>query len=261
MVAVAERGGGALACRRIHRKRESAVRVSVHRLLVDPGGSGARRPPAAAHGTVALGAPASLPSAALGEVLAVNGARDTASARWTGIVSPRCSGGPWARGVRRLPPSGPPRTLRLNPSAGGLDSLDVHLVVLRRIGDIAVGTCVFEPSAHVLQRTGTGPCVEALGSCLVQPQFAARASVFVVLAGRLDKTLVKYTERHYRTLHVDAGIAAQNLYLVSTALELAGCAVSGFYDDHIANLVGLRDDSVPLLAFALGGRGEVGEQR
>ena len=95
----------------------------------------------------------------------------------------------------------------------------------------------------------------------MQPQFAARASVFVVLAGRLDKTLVKYTERHYRTLHVDAGIAAQNLYLVSTALELAGCAVSGFYDDHIANLVGLPDDSVPLLAFALGGRGEVGEQR
>ena len=239
---------------RIHRA------LTVHRLLVDPGGSGARTPPAAAHGTVALGAPASLPSVALGEVLGERRSRY----RFGPLDRDRLStllG--WALGPGRTTaaPNGPPRTLRLNPSAGGLDSLDVHLVVLRRIGDIAVGTCVFEPSAHVRHRTGTGPCVEALGSCLVQPQFAARASVFVVLAGRLDKTLVKYTERHYRTLHVDAGIAAQNLYLVSTALELAGCAVSGFYDDHIANLVGLRDDSVPLLAFALGGRGEVGEQR
>ncbi|MGB3167915.1 MAG: SagB family peptide dehydrogenase [Rhodococcus sp. (in: high G+C Gram-positive bacteria)] len=233
---------------------------SVHRLLVDPGGSSPRRPLAAAHGTVTLSAPTSLPSTTLGEVLAGRRSRYRFGPMDRDRLSTLLG---WALGPGRttVPPSGPPRTLRLNPSAGGLESLDVHLVVLRRIGDIAVGTYVFEPSAHVLQRTGTGPCVEALESCLVQPQFAARASVFVVLAGRLDKTLVKYTERHYRTLHVDAGIAAQNLYLVSTALELAGCAVSGFYDDHIANLLGLRDDSVPLLAFALGGCGEVGEQR
>jgi SagB-type dehydrogenase family enzyme len=158
-------------------------------------------------------------------------------------------------------PDSSPHTFRMNPTAGGLDSIDVHLVVPRPVGGIDSGTYLFDTSQHVLSRTACGPCVDALGSCLVQPEFARRASVVVVLAGRLDRTLVKYSERHYRTLHVDAGIATQNLYLVATALELGCCAISGFYDENISQLLGLDRNSIPLVAFAIGGRGEFGKQR
>lgn len=158
-------------------------------------------------------------------------------------------------------PDGTPHTFRMNPTAGGLDSIDLHVVALRPTGEIDSGTYLFDPHRHVLSRTGTGPCVDVLESCFVQEQFAQRAPVVVVLVGRLDRTLVKYAERHYRTLHVDAGIATQNLYLVATALELACCAISGFYDEDISQLLGLDRNSVPLVAFAIGGRGEIGKQR
>ncbi len=86
----------------------------------------------------------------------------------------------------------------------------------------------------------------------------------ILLVARLDTTLVKYPIRHYRTLHVDAGIALQNLYLVATALELAACAVTAFavtafavtaFDDYaVTQLLELPDSMFPTVVFPFGRR-------
>lgn len=76
----------------------------------------------------------------------------------------------------------------------------------------------------------------------------------VLVVARLDTTLTKYSIRHYRTLHIDSGIALQNLYLVATALELAGCAVTGFDDHALAQLLRLPDTMFPTALFPFGRR-------
>lgn len=223
----------------------------VHRRLVDRGtGSGLPTVPAA-DGTCVLPSPLPLPPMPLRTALRDRRSHyrfaDMDALRLSTLL--RSAAGP-GRTTER--PDGRPHTFRMNPTAGGLDSIDLHLVVLRGTGEIGPGTYLFDPHRHVLSRTGTGPCVDPLESCLVQPQFARRAPFVVILVGRLDRTLINYSERHYRTLHIDAGIAAQNLYLVATALESACCAISGFYDEELSHLLRLDRLSVPLLAFALG---------
>lgn len=240
--------------------RRIARALAVHRELVDVSGPNSTALPDIAHGIASLRPPAPLPRADLSEVLRQRRSSYTFEELSHDALSSLLR---WALGPGRTVSSAgdESRTLRLNPSAGGLDSIDVRLLVLRPIEGIEIGTYIFDPTTHRLNRLRKGPTIEALESCLVQPEFARRAAVVVILSGRLGPTLAKYTERHYRTLHVDAGIAAQNLYLVGTALSLSCCAVSGFYDDPISELVVLPEDSVPLLAFTLGGGRQFDEHR
>lgn len=139
--------------------------------------------------------------------------------------------------------------LSLAPSAGGLRSLTTY-VLARNVEDLAPGVYAYDPVEHALV---PGPSdLDALGEVYVQPEFAERAPVSLALAAHLDVALAKYPPRHFRTLHVDAGIAVQNLYLVSTALGLAGCAVSGFHDERLAALLELPASSIPMMLFPVG---------
>jgi SagB-type dehydrogenase family enzyme len=168
----------------------------------------------------------------------------------------------WALGPQRtVPTPGGGRRLGMHPSAGGLASTTAYPVVLRCIDEIAEGVYQFDRDAHQLLLRREGDVRGALTRCLVQPEFAERAPVIIVVVGELEATLAKYSERHYRTLHVDAGLAVANLYFVATAFDLACCAISGFYDDQLADALALSESQIPLVAVAVGARRQVREQR
>lgn len=169
----------------------------------------------------------------------------------------------WALGPQRTAHTAASsgRTLNLHPSAGGLPSTTAYLVVLQPIEGVPPGVYAFHREAHHLVLHRTGDVRGAMAQCLVQPEFAERAPVILVLVGELEAALARYSERHYRTLHVDAGLAAANLYLVATAFDLACCAISGFYDDRLAEALSLTESQIPLLTFAVGARRQIGEQR
>ncbi|WP_322762900.1 SagB family peptide dehydrogenase [Frankia sp. Cr2] len=155
-------------------------------------------------------------------------------------------------------PGGTEHRLRMAPSAGGLPSSAVYVATKPGGdipgGDIPGGVFRYEADGHCLETLWSGDPTAALRSVLVQPEFAERAPMMLFLVARLDTTLVKYPIRHYRTLHVDAGIALQNLYLVATALELAACAVTAFADHAVTQLLGLPDSMFPTVVFPFGRR-------
>lgn len=148
-------------------------------------------------------------------------------------------------------PDGRPHRMRMNPSAGGQPSITVHLVAG---SGQQVPAGVYRHVDGALVTVRAGDPLPALRAALVQSEFADRAAVTLVLVGDLAATMPRYPARHYRTLHVDAGILAQNLWLVATALDLACCAVSGFHDEPVAALLALPETSVPILALPLGHR-------
>lgn len=143
--------------------------------------------------------------------------------------------------------------LGMAPSAGGLRSLTAYLVVTSADG-LVPGVYAYDAPAHAVREILTGDPREALRAAYVQPEFADRAPVTIALAAHLDRTLAKYPLRHYRTLHVDAGIAVQNLYLVASALDLSCCAVAGFHDGAAACLLRLPRQVLPLMFFPVGHR-------
>ncbi|MFD7654141.1 SagB/ThcOx family dehydrogenase [Actinosynnema sp. NPDC059797] len=140
----------------------------------------------------------------------------------------------YAVGVQRRVP---PHVLGTNPTAGGLPSLRVHVVVGGRLHE-------YHREQHALDDLGPVD----LDGVFAQPEFAERAHTVVVLSGRMGPGLAKYGPRHHRTVLLDAGIAVQNLYLVGTALDLRCCAVAGFDDEVARERVG----EAPLALFVVG---------
>jgi len=171
----------------------------------------------------------------------------------------RWSGWPDPCAMRRGRPAGwRPTAGRItpfsrSPSAGGLNSVQVS-VAATRVHPLAPGVYRYDLDGHRLLGVTEGDPRSALASCYVQREFADACAATVVLSARLGPALERYPPRHYRTLHVDAGIAVQSLYLVATALELACCAVAGYHDEQARRLVRAADDEVVTVLVALGKR-------
>ena len=159
----------------------------------------------------------------------------------------------WSLGNQRTArlPGGDETTMCMAPSAGGLASLACYLSVAPG-AEIPAGIYCWDRDRHALSGRWAGDPSTAWRSVLTQVEFVERAPMMLAIAGRLDTTLVKYPVRHYRTLHIDAGIALQNLYLVATALGLSGCAVTGFNDAALSDLLRLGESSFGVVVFPFG---------
>ncbi|PYG02195.1 SagB-type dehydrogenase domain-containing protein [Georgenia satyanarayanai] len=142
---------------------------------------------------------------------------------------------------------------RPNPSAGGLYPLELSLIV-RDVDGLAPGVHHYVPGADGLELLREGPFPREWVEYLFMGQpWVAQASAVVVLSAVTGRSLVKYGDRGYRYLLLEAGHVTQTLVLLATGLGLGTVNVGGFYDDELAGL--LRVDAereVPLYATAIG---------
>lgn len=136
--------------------------------------------------------------------------------------------------------------LSIAPSAGGLQPINLY-VVAQNIEDVPPGAYYFHPYDRTLNAVHRNPVRPLLERCLEQPEFATWPAT-LVLTCSLRRVFWKYPLRHYRTVHVDAGIVAQNIYLVATALGLAVCAIAGFRDREARDLLAI-DDAAEFVAL------------
>ncbi|MDQ1106350.1 nitroreductase family protein [Nocardioides zeae] len=245
----------------------------------DPRGAREVLPPLVGSGSSPVPLPdTALPAAHLGEVLAARrssyryGAAPVALDDLAALLRA-------ALGVQRTVrlPDGQARALSVAPSAGGLPSLAAYVVVrgpgvagsspgVVRGPGVAGSSPGPEPGlvpdgvyraelrteAPSLVPVRVGDATPFLARALDQPELAERAGVVVALVARLDTTLGRYPARHYRTLHLDAGVALGHLYLATTALGLPGVAVMGYDDTAFDALLDLPEDQLTAVLFAVG---------
>jgi SagB-type dehydrogenase family enzyme len=142
--------------------------------------------------------------------------------------------------------------LRTFPSAGGLQPVDTF-VIANRVDGLERGVYHYDPVAHELVLRERGDFRQRVVEAVVSTGWLFHAPVVIALAGNFPRVSWKYGTRGYRYLHVDTGVAVQNLYLVAQALGLRGNAVAAFEDDAFNDL--LRIDGVDRftnLLFAAG---------
>jgi len=134
-----------------------------------------------------------------------------------------------AYGVARFP-------FRRAPSAGGLQSIEIYAVV-NDVEGLLPGVYHYQPERRGLTLVDPGlmrrRCVRA---CLSQ-DWIGEAGVVLFLTCDLRKLLWKYGRRAYRMSHVDAGVLAQQLHLIATALGLGSCMVAGFVEQAVHKLI------------------------
>lgn len=138
--------------------------------------------------------------------------------------------------------------LRYVPSTGGLQCVEVYLVV-NAVEGLAQGLYHYNAVAHCLERLEQGNFRWKLVEHCPQHDWLSEASVVLLLAPTISRISWKYARRSYRMAHIDTGIVSQTLHLVATALRLNSCLVMGYQDDPINAMLGLdgRTEFVILL--------------
>jgi len=82
-----------------------------------------------------------------------------------------------------------------------------------------------------------------------------QSAAIILVSAIFNRTTVKYGNRGYRFVMLEAGHLGQNIYLISAALNMGCCAIGGFIENKLDKLVdidGLHESVI--YAFALGNR-------
>lgn len=140
---------------------------------------------------------------------------------------------------------------RTAPSAGGLHPLEVYLVA-GAVAGLPPGMYRYRPGAGDLQLLGRGDLRADLAEAALGQAAITAAPASLVLAARPERTAAKYGDRADRFVALEAGHAAQNVYLQAAARGLGTVSIGSFGDDAVRSVLGLPDREVPMYVMPVG---------
>jgi SagB-type dehydrogenase family enzyme len=149
---------------------------------------------------------------------------------------------------------GAARGRRTVPSAGALYPIEIYLVA-GSVRGIAAGTYHYQPARHRLRETSKGDARREVARVALDQEWVADAPAILVLAAVYERTTRKYGGRARRYVHMEAGHAAQNVYLQAAALDLGTCLVGAFRDAQLKRLLDLPDATEVLGLMPVGNPG------
>jgi len=140
---------------------------------------------------------------------------------------------------------------RTAPSAGATYPLETYLVV----GDVEgleEGIYKYNPHRHELCKVLDGDKRVELARAALEQDWVKEGAVDIVLTAVYERTTVRYGQRGTRYVHMEAGHAAQNVYLQAVALNLGTVVVGAFYDDQVKKVLRLPEEERPLYIIPVG---------
>lgn len=146
------------------------------------------------------------------------------------------------------------RGYRTAASAGALYPLELFAAVGEVTG-LAPGVWRYSPYTHLLAPSVPGDRRGELARACLDQSWMAQAQVLLVFCAVFSRVTGKYGQRGERYVHMEAGIAAQNVCLLAVARGHGACVVGAFADDLVRGLVGAAPDEVPLLVLPVGRKG------
>ena len=151
-----------------------------------------------------------------------------------------------AQGVTR------PGGYRTAPSAGALYPLEVYIIA-GEVNDLPAGTYKYKHHEHELELITKGDVRLELCDAALDQNCIKEGAAVIVFCAVYERTTQKYGERGIRYVHMEAGHAAQNVYLQAVSLNLGTVVVGAFHDDEIKQIVNMTDEEQPLYIMPVGG--------
>jgi SagB-type dehydrogenase family enzyme len=140
---------------------------------------------------------------------------------------------------------------RTVPSAGALYPLEVY-VVAGNITGLSAGIYSYDPDKHGLIRIAEGDARTELSRAALGQSPIKNAAAVLVFSAVFERTTVKYGERGIRYVHMEAGHAAQNVYLQAVSLNIGTVVIGAFHDDQVRAVLRLSAHEQPLTIMPLG---------
>jgi SagB-type dehydrogenase family enzyme len=141
--------------------------------------------------------------------------------------------------------------LRTAPSAGALYPLEVHIVAGEGSG-LEPGTYRYIPEEHMLIQEIAGDVREQLSRAALSQPMVKNAFVSIVISAVYPRITSKYGKRGLRYAHMEAGHAAQNIYLLGVELGIGTCTIGAFEDEEVKKVLKLPVNEDPLYILPLG---------
>ena len=140
---------------------------------------------------------------------------------------------------------------RTAPSAGALYPLEIYIIVGNVI-DLDKGIYKYNILEHKLLKIASGDKREDLSNAALGQDSIKNAAIDIIFSAVYERTTKKYGERAIKYIHIEVGHAAQNIFLQSVSLNLAGVPIGAFYDDKVKKLINMPEEEEPLYIIPLG---------
>jgi SagB-type dehydrogenase family enzyme len=144
-----------------------------------------------------------------------------------------------------------PAGWRTAASAGALYPLEL-LAIVDQVDGLEAGVYRYSPEHHSLTLIRTGDQRAALSAAALGQESVAQGAVVLALAGVYERTSSRYGQRGQQYVHIEVGIASQNIHLQAVSLGLGTVFIGAFDDDRVQTILGLAADEQPLCLMPIG---------
>ena len=120
------------------------------------------------------------------------------------------------------------------------------------VDGLAPGVYKYRPQTHELVRITDDDVREELALASLGQSWVKEGAIDIVIAAVYERTTKKYGDRGIRYVHMEAGHAAQNIYLQAAALNIGMVTVGAFSDDQVKSIMGMLKEEVPLYVIPVG---------
>lgn len=137
------------------------------------------------------------------------------------------------------------RGFRTAPSAGALYPLELYLIKKD-------GTWHYLPHQHAIELISEKNLYSELSKAAFGQSPVRQAPINIIITAVYKRVTAKYGTRGIRYSHIEAGHAAQNLLLESTALGLGAVPIGAFHDEAVKKILQLHPDETPIYIIPVG---------
>jgi SagB-type dehydrogenase family enzyme len=136
------------------------------------------------------------------------------------------------------------------------DYFDIGLIetfiVVSSVRGLEEGCYYYAPRAQELRQIRFKNFRQELHYLCLGQELGRDAGAVIFHTADLKKAILKYGDRVYRYLHLDAGHLGQRLNLAAIRLDLGVSGIAGFFDDQVNEVLGIPEDEAVLYITTLG---------
>lgn len=140
---------------------------------------------------------------------------------------------------------------RTAPSAGALYPLEIY-VVAGDVRNLPAGVYHYLPAYHALALIARGDKRNELVIAALNQTEVQHASADIIITGVYKRTAVKYGKLAERFVDMEAGHAAENIYLQAVSLKIGTVSLGGLDPLAVKKAIHLSNDEDPLYIMPIG---------
>ncbi|HSQ78434.1 MAG TPA: SagB/ThcOx family dehydrogenase [Nitrospirota bacterium] len=140
---------------------------------------------------------------------------------------------------------------RTAPSAGALYPLEI-CVVAGNVTGLSAGIYSYDPHKHELSRSLDSDKRAELSKASLGQSSINKAAAILVISAVYERVTGKYGERGIRYVHMEAGHAAQNVFLQAVSLDLGTVVIGAFQDEEVRAVLHHSGQVQPLYLMPMG---------